>query len=87
MRKTFNNAIKVIQFRLEEERQRIKEAKADMKKFELGSKEYEHASIIHGASLQWEGCLENLLRFELSDFNMKYFDELKKDSKINLPTE
>tara|TARA_B100001939_G_C16895075_1_gene597188 strand:+ start:1021 stop:1278 length:258 start_codon:yes stop_codon:yes gene_type:complete len=78
MRKTFNNALKVIKFRLEEERQRIKEAKADMKKFEYGSKEYEHASIIHGASLQWEGCLESLLQHELTDFNMKYFDELNE---------
>ena len=78
MRKTFNNAKKIIEYRLEEERLTIKKAKEDMKKFDLGSDEYEHANIIYGSSLHWESCLEYLLDYDLTDFKVKYFEDFKK---------
>lgn len=76
MRKTFNNALKVIRFRIEEERQEIKKAEADMKKFEYGSDEYTMARVNFKSSIRWKSCLEYLLETDLSDFNIKYFDEL-----------
>ena len=78
MRKTFNNAKKIIEYRLEEERLTIKQAKEDMNKFEIGSDEYEKANIIFGSSLQWESCLEYLLEYDLTDFKLKFFEEFKK---------
>tara|TARA_R100001443_G_scaffold4000_3_gene12086 strand:+ start:14845 stop:15207 length:363 start_codon:yes stop_codon:yes gene_type:complete len=78
MRKTLTNAKKVIEFRIKEEQARIKEARANMKKFDNGTNAYEEARIIFGASLQWESCLRTLLEQDLSDFNMKYFDELNE---------
>ena len=78
MRKTFNNALKVIEFRLEEERQAVKKAESDMKKFEYKSKEYEMARINFKSSIRWESCLKYLLENDLSDFNMKYFEELRE---------
>ena len=78
MRKTFNNAKKIIEYRLEEERLTIKKAKEDMNKFELGSDEYEKANIVFGSSLHWESCLEYLLEYDLTDFKLKYFEEFKK---------
>ena len=78
MRKTFNNAKKIIEYRLEEERLTIKKAKEDMKKFDLGSDEYKQAKIIFGSSLHWESCLEYLLDYDLTDFKLKYFEDFKK---------
>ena len=78
MRKTFKNAIKVIEFRLEEERQEVKKAQADMKKFDYGSKEYNMARISFKSAIRWESCLKFLLETDLSDFNMKYFEELRE---------
>ena len=78
MRKTFNNALKVIKFRLEEERQEVKKAEANMKKFEYGSTEYMDAKISFRSAIRWESCLKYLLENDLSDFNMKYFDELRE---------
>ena len=78
MRKTFKNARKVIEFRLQEERQREKEARADMKKLVYQSEDYEKASVMFQSSLFYQSCLENLLKYDLSDFNMKYFEELNE---------
>ena len=78
MRKTFNNARKMIEFRLKEEKQREIDSRADMKKFEYKSDDYNQASIMFESSLYYQSCLENLLKFDLSDFNMKYFEELNE---------
>ena len=78
MRKTLTNAKKVIEFRIKEEQARVKEARANMKKFDHGTDAYDQARIMFGASLQWEACLKTLLKDDLSDLNMKYFEELNE---------
>ena len=78
MRKTFNNARKIIEFRLEEEKQREIDSRADMKKFEYKSEEYNQACVMFQSSLYYQSCLKNLLDYDLSNFNMKYFEELNE---------
>lgn len=78
MRKTFNNARKIIEFRLKEEKQREIDSRADMKRFEYKSDDYIKASIMFESSLYYQSCLENLLKYDLSDFNMKYFEEINE---------
>ena len=49
-----------------------------MKKLVYQSEDYEKASVMFQSSLFYQSCLENLLKYDLSDFNMKYFEELNE---------
>tara|TARA_R100000231_G_scaffold86513_1_gene65668 strand:- start:3668 stop:3967 length:300 start_codon:yes stop_codon:yes gene_type:complete len=78
MRKTFDNAKKIVAYRLEEERLRKIQAKEEMMKYPFDSEEFKKADLNYESALNWESCLEYLLEFDLTDFKLKYFEEFKR---------